>query len=174
MEVPGLGKVTKDEEFGWYTSNPIAIPMFGGKQCRVVLKGYDEDANRHEFHAAIANFLSGRPEVLQTAERDLYRYYEDFQDLWEDTGNLPIKSPADIWHHVHLGSEPMVTRRAHGNKDVYISIECECEWEHEHGLQIVLWAGLKVTKLGPYDGHLTNSDAYADDKLENVIYKSRR
>jgi hypothetical protein len=71
MEVPGLGKVMKDEEVGWYTSNPIAIPMFGGKQCRVVLKGYDEDANRHEFHAAIANFLSGRPEVLQSAERDL-------------------------------------------------------------------------------------------------------
>jgi hypothetical protein len=29
-----------------------------------------------------------------------------------------------------------------------------------------------VTKVGPHNGHLTNSDAYADDDLENVIYPS--
>jgi Domain of unknown function (DUF6985) len=102
MEVPGLGKVTKDEEFGWYTSNPIAIPMFGGKQCRVVLKGYDEDANRHEFHAAIANFLSGRPEVLQSAERDLYRYYEDFQDLWENGRHAYKSAKRQIQDAIHV------------------------------------------------------------------------
>lgn len=36
---------------------------------------------------------------------------------------------------------------------------------------LVLKNGLKVNKLGGYDGHLTNSDAFADDSLENTIYR---
>ena len=28
-------------------------------------------------------------------------------------------------------------------------------------------------KVGGYDGHLTNSDAYADDALEGVVYRGR-
>jgi len=30
--------------------------------------------------------------------------------------------------------------------------------------------GLKVNKIGPYDGHLTNSDANARNDLEDAIY----
>jgi hypothetical protein len=41
----------------------------------------------------------------------------------------------------------------------------------EHGLQIVLRNGLEVNKLGMYDGHLTNSDAFADPALEDTIYR---
>ena len=53
------------------------------------------------------------------------------------------------------------------------SVECECEWEWEpeHGLQFVLKNGETVIKVGPYDGHLTHSDADADDSLENIIYE---
>jgi len=39
---------------------------------------------------------------------------------------------------------------------VYVSVECECSWEPEHGLQLVFRGGARVTKVGPYDGHLTN------------------
>jgi Transposase DDE domain len=51
----------------------------------------------------------------------------------------------------------------------YISVEnfetvAECG-----GLQIVFKDGLCVSKVGPYDGHLTNSDAYANDEFEDVI-----
>ena len=56
---------------------------------------------------------------------------------------------------------------------VYISLGCNCDWEQEHGLQIVLKDGLRVTKVGSFDGHLTNSDAYDDASLENVIYRPR-
>ena len=48
-----------------------------------------------------------------------------------------------------------------------------CGWEEEHGLQLVLKNGLKVNKLGGYDGHLTNSDAFDDESLEHVIYPER-
>ncbi|MGC7101877.1 hypothetical protein ACPZ19_45000 [Amycolatopsis lurida] len=36
-------------------------------------------------------------------------------------------------------------------------------------LQLVFRDGRDVTKVGPYDGHLTNSAAYADDELDGVV-----
>ena len=45
-----------------------------------------------------------------------------------------------------------------------------CDWEEEHGLQIVFKNGLTINKIGPYDGHCTNSDAYDDESLEDIIY----
>ena len=41
----------------------------------------------------------------------------------------------------------------------------------QHGLQIVFKDGRSVTKVGPYDGHLTNSNAYADASLDGVVYR---
>jgi hypothetical protein len=33
--------------------------------------------------------------------------------------------------------------------------------------------GATVTKVGPYDGHLTNSAANDDDQLDGVVYRTR-
>jgi hypothetical protein len=102
-----------------------------------------------------------------------FRYYQNCNSNWDpdDDEFVKIESPGDVWSHVRLGSEPMIGRRAYGDKGIYVSLECNCEWEPEHGLQIVFKDGLRVNKLGPYDGHLTNSDAYANDELEDVIYQ---
>lgn len=170
MEIPGLGEVTKDERFGWYYSKPMPVLMFGGQQCRIVLEGYDEDERKDEFHVAITNFLSGTPAVLREADEPLFRYYKDCEEWWLEEGHPPIMTADELWQHVQLGSEPMVTRRPYGNKGVYVSVECNCDWEEEHGLQLVLENGLRINKLGGYDGHLTNSDAFGDDSLEDVIY----
>ncbi len=170
MQVPGLGDVTKDARFGWYYSQPIAVPMFGGKLCRIVLEGYD-DERKEEFHAADANFLSGTPAVLREADEPLFRYYKDFEEWWLQDDKPAIKSTDEVWQHVQLGSEPMVSRRSYGDKGIYISVECGCDWEQEHGLQLVFKNGLRINKLGGYDGHLTNSDAFANDSLEEVIYR---
>lgn len=97
-------------------------------------------------------------------------YDKDFEEWWLEDGKHPIKSADELWQHVQLGSKAMVRRRRHRDKCVYIPVECGCDWEVEHGLQIVLKNGLKVNKLGGYDGHLSNSDAFADNSLENVIY----
>ncbi|WP_424556342.1 DUF6985 domain-containing protein [Streptacidiphilus pinicola] len=40
-------------------------------------------------------------------------------------------------------------------------LECECAWEPEHGLQIVFRRGCSVSKVGPFDSHLTNVSAFA-------------
>jgi hypothetical protein len=57
---------------------------------------------------------------------------------------------------------------------MYASLECNCDWEEEHGLLIVFKEGREVSKIGPYDGHLTHSDAYGDPALEDVVYRSLR
>lgn len=173
MKVPGLGEVTRDKKFNWYYSKLIPVPMFGGKQCRIGLEDYDQDERKEDFHVAIANFLSGSPAVLREAEEPLFCYYKDLEEWWLEEGKQPIRSPNKLWQHVRLGSKPMVSRRPYGDKGIYISVECGCDWEREHGLEIVLKNGLKVNKLGGFDGHLTNSDAYDDEGLERVIYRAR-
>jgi hypothetical protein len=173
MNVPLLGEVTKDERFGWYYSKPIPVPMFGGKQCRIVLDGYEGDDRKEDYHVAIANFLSGSPAILREADEPLFRYYKDFEEWWLEDNQQPIKSADELWQHVRLGSEPVVSRRPYGDCGIYVSVECGCDWEEEHGLQLVLKNGLKVNKLGGYNGHLTNSDAFDDESLEHVVYTAR-
>jgi hypothetical protein len=173
MDIPGLGAVTKGSQFDWYYSQPMPVPVLGGMLCRVVVAGYDEDPRKEEFHSAIANFLRILPSVLKEAEPYVFRYYENCNSYWEqdDEEFVAIESPTDIWRHVQLGNEPMVRRRGYGDKGLYVSLECNCDWEPEHGLQIVFKNGLRVNKIGSYDGHLTNSDAYANDDLEDVVYQ---
>lgn len=174
MNIPCLGDVTKDEQLGWYCSPPIHLPLLKQLDCRIIVEGYDDDDGKAEFHSAIANLLACDFAVLKEAEQHVYRYYKDVNSHRDPSDDefLSIASPSEVWRHVQFGREPMVTRRAYGDKAVYVSIECECDWEPEHGLQIVLRGGVHVVKVGPYDGHLTNSDACADRRLEDVVYKS--
>lgn len=173
MEVPGLGTLTKQKGTGWYVSEPIAIPMLGGRQCRIALDGYQDDPRPEDFHVAIANFLAGTPDVLRAADDALFAYYKDMEEYWLEDGEEPIESADELWQLVELGDEPLVQRRDGGDEGIYISLDGNCEWEPEHGLQIVLKNGLQVNKLGEYDSHLTNSDAYDDPEYENVIYPPR-
>ncbi len=173
MNVPGLGDVTKDSRFGWLYSRELPIAVLGGHVCRVVLDGYDEDDRKQDFHEAIANFLAASESVLKAATPYVFQYCQDMNSLWEadDPEYVTIETAEDVWNHVRLGREPLISRRGYGDRGVYVSVECECDWEPEHGLQIVFKSGAAVNKVGPYDGHVTNSDAYADDSLERVIYK---
>lgn len=173
MNVPVLGEVTKDDRFGWLYSRELPIAVLGGQMCRVVLSGYEEDAQKQDFHEAITNFLGAPESVLRAATPHVVQYCQDMNSLWavDDPEYVRIEAPEDVWRHVQLGREPIISRRGYGDRSVYVSIECECEWEPEHGLQIVFKNGAALNKVGPYDGHVTNSDAYADDSLEHVIYK---
>lgn len=173
MNVPGLGEMTKDDRFGELYSRELPIAALGGQLCRIVLSGYDEDGQKQDFHEAIANFLAAPESVLKAATPHIVQYCQDMNSLWspDDPEYVKIETPADVWKHVQLGRRPVISRRGRGDKEVYVSVECECDWEPEHGLQIVFKHGVTVSKVGPYDGHLTNSDAFADQRLERAIYK---
>jgi hypothetical protein len=176
MEIPGLGTVTTHPDVDeWYYSQSIAVPVLGGIACQFIVDGYDDDRRQGEFHEAIANFLRISPDVLKEVEPEIFQYYQDCNSECEpgDEWYVSIESPSDIWRHVRLGSEPVVTRNPYGDKGIYISLSCNCDWEREHGLLIVFKNGLRVCKIGPYDGHLTNSNAYNDKKLEAVVYRRR-
>lgn len=45
-------------------------------------------------------------------------------------------------------------------------------WEEEHGLQLIVRDGRTVVKVGGYDGHLTNTDAFGVPDLVDVVYVS--
>jgi|SRR5215831_16041181 len=176
MEISSLGLITKDDRLDWYRSQPLPVAALGGKICQILLEDYDDDHAKEDIHVAIKNFLSIDQSTLQEAEPYIFQYYLDCNsDLSpEDEDYLIIDSPRDVWKHVKFGDEPIVTLRVYGDRGVYVSLECNCDWEIEHGLQIVFKNGLKVNKVGAYDGHLTNSDAYDRDDLEDIIYVSVR
>jgi hypothetical protein len=174
MEIPGIGSVTKDSQSGWYCSGPVSVKVLGGQPCQFVLDGYEDDPKQQEFHAAIAKFLSIDRSVLERVEKEIYKYYEVCRDLYGDEVDdfVMINSANKVWPHIQLGTEPVVQRRSDGDELIYISLECECDWEPEHGLQIVFKNGKEVNKIGPFDSHLTNSDAYDNEDLEDVIFVS--
>jgi len=173
MKIPGIGELFKDDRYGEYYSAPLSLSILNGQECRIVVEGYEEDPAKEDFNIAIANFISSPYSVLTDAENYIFEYYQDINSNLKSTDDefLLIESPCQIWKHIQLGNEPVVSRRPYGDKGIYISLECNCDWEPEHGLQIVFKNGSKVTKIGPFDGHLTNSDAFANPNLENVVYR---
>jgi hypothetical protein len=171
IHIPLLGECHQDPNFdNWYRSQPIAIPLLDGQVCQIVVENYLEDAHPEEFHQAIANFLAASPAVLTAVEAEFFQYYKDYEAYWEDDGKTPLPSASQVWQHLRFRPHPMISRRFYGDQAVYISLEGGCDWEEAHGLQVVLWQGMKVKKLGPYDGHLSYADAYANPKFESVIY----
>lgn len=178
MQIPGLGPVVADADLGWYRSDPIPVPVLNGASCRFVVDGYDGDPSPEDFHAAIRAFLALDRSALTGAAPSIFDYYRDVMAdvvaAGDDDRYVAIEGSDQVLDHVRFGVEPTVVRDAYGDRHVYISLECECDWEPEHGLQIVFRDGAVVTKVGPYDGHLTNSAAYADDTLDGVVYRPAR
>ena len=148
--------------------------MLGGTLCSFIVEEYDGDDRQEVFHDAIRAFLTIDSSVLTAAAPSIFEYYQDvMQDVavngWDR--DVQIEGPDDVLDHVQFGHEPIVSRVEYGDHRVCMSLECECDLEPEHGLQIVFREGRAVCKIGPYDGHLTNSGATGDDTLDGVVYR---
>jgi hypothetical protein len=57
VELPVLGPVVADAEYGGYRSSQLPMSVFGGATCHVVVLGYGDDEEGEEFDAVIASFL---------------------------------------------------------------------------------------------------------------------
>ena len=178
MRIPGLGELTEDDDLEWFVSGPVPVPVLGDAACRFIVEGREDDEAPEDFDAAIAAFLALDPSVLAEAAPHVYAYYRDIMDdvlaEGDDEWYVAIDGPHAVFDHVRLGDEPHVTRDAHGDRRVYVSVECGCDWEPEHGLQLVFQDGRTVSKVGPYNGHVTNANAYDDDNLIGVVYRPAR
>jgi hypothetical protein len=176
LQIPGLGPLQPDEGIPeWLRSEPVRLSVLNGAEAVIVVSGYADDENKPEFHTAITNLLQCPREAFRQAEPYIFQNYQDINSsVWmpDDPEYLVIASPDRVREHVTVGTEPLVMRRPYGDKAIYVSFECECEWEPEHGLQIVLRNGCELVTIGPNFGHLTNSDAYDDERLETVIYRA--
>lgn len=164
------GDFIYDSDDDEHRSRPVKLPLFD-REVTIVLVGFRDDSAPREFHDAVRNLLAQTRDTLLVASPDLHNYYSDMSQFLNPEDELDVDDPDGLWNHVRFGNEVYVERRHHGDRKLYVTIECGCDWEEEHGLQIVLREGLAVTKLGPYDGHLSNADAYADPSLEETIYR---
>jgi hypothetical protein len=124
-------------------------------------------------HDAVATFLTTDDHALPEASPHAFAYYLDTVRMVREQGwNLPLPEIAgqeSVWDHVSFGTEFHVDRIADRDSQVYVSIECACAWEPEHGLQLVFREGRTVSKVGPFDGHLTNASAFGREDLERAV-----
>jgi hypothetical protein len=139
------------------------------------LQDFEKDPQPDEFRAAVRNALDAKPAILRAAEPHVVQYCMDALAQYDDDDRpaLVLEKPGDVWSHVQFGDEFIVRRRTAGEAEhgVYLSLTCKCDWEPEHGLQLVLRDGRAITKIGEYDGHLTNADASGNPALTDVVYR---
>lgn len=168
--VAGLGELAFDESDGTLLGDPRPIAALGDAECGIVLEDYDEEAPDADYLEAIARFLAAGPALLDSAAPQVFAYFKDFTAYVGTEGELPIKTPGDVWSHVDF-FEVSMARRAEGDGRVYVMVWADCDWEPEHGLQLSFRDGATLARVSPCDGHITWADAYDDEKLEGVIYK---
>ncbi|WP_316674859.1 DUF6985 domain-containing protein [uncultured Tolumonas sp.] len=170
MKIPYLGTCDLDENNDICHSDLVHINSFN-IDCEFIIEGYQRDDQKNDFHNAIYNFINLTDNDLKNIEPHIYQYYKDYLSHYHGHEKIvQIQHSEDILDYITIGFEIYISRRFHGDNKIYISIECNCEWEPEHGLQLVFRDGNQICKVSPFDGHLTNSDAYADSSLEDVIY----
>ena len=167
------GNFTYDSDDDAHRSRQLTLPMLG-RDVTFVLVGFLDDPAPSEFRDVVRNLLSRTRDTLLAVSPDLQEYCTDINQFLDSEDELHVENPDDLWNHVSFGGEVYIERRHYGDRKLYATIECGCDWEEEHGLQLVLREGLAVTKLGPYDGHLSNADAYADSSLEHTVYRTMR
>ncbi|MCC4594636.1 hypothetical protein NRY95_09550 [Xanthomonas campestris pv. phormiicola] len=156
-----FASLDEDEDgTAWSDAAPV---RWMREDCSFVLEDDAADAAQAHFGAAIEAFLRIDDATFAAAAADVHALHEKH--------GLPsprIDGPAQVWQHVPFGSEAHASRHRDGR--VRINLECSCDWEQEHGLQLVFTHDGRICKVGPFDGHLSHADAYADRSLETVVY----
>ncbi len=177
MDIGGVGRWTTDPHTELLTSPSVAVDSLGGSSGRFVIdSGILSLENERQFADTVADFTHRDQGALHAASRFAYQYYLDTARLSSEQGrdvDIPeVDDEGAIWRHVTFGREFDLHLGRDGDASVYLSVECECEWETEHGLQIVFRSGREVCKLGPFDGHMTNAEAFGRRDLADRIYVS--
>ncbi len=173
MLIEGIGNFNKVNDE--YQSEEIAIDVLKNQKCILYLENFEDDDNKNEFKTALLNYMKLSFNDMKKVQSDIYKYYKDVKSSFDELEYecIEIKNEEEIWQHIQFGKTIIVTRRPDGDKGIYLFIECECAWEVEHGLQIVFKNGQYINKVGAFDGHLTNSDAYDNKSFEEVVYVSK-
>jgi uncharacterized protein DUF6985 len=152
----------------------IRIPYFDNAE----VSRFDDEVAPGDTAAAeavLASFLALTPTDRIADSRHVFAYYRDYHEAvggkdWLDAEMGVPQTAADIWHSVTPG--PVTVGKHDGHW--YVAMEAECRWEPEHGLMMVWRDGMTLSKVGGYDGHMTNGAAYANDSLKDVVYAASK
>jgi hypothetical protein len=135
-------------------------------------------AGRETIDAAVAHFKTAGPAILEDVTPFLWQYHDSVLNSFSrgaDPSRGPRRLPAatDIWTQVSFRHPPELRfgRGRLSPAGVYFSFEGEVSWEPEHGIQLVVEDGVRVGKLGPYDGHITTAHAHGDEALLGVVFR---
>ncbi|RSC30055.1 hypothetical protein EGT36_27835 [Agrobacterium sp. FDAARGOS_525] len=152
----------------------IVVSYFDGAEVEL---DEEPDPDAPAAAAALGAFLALTKADRLSDTRHVFAFYRDYYEeagrpewLEEEIG-FP-QSPADIWDHVTPGPVT-VEKGRRDDENWYVVMQAECGWDAERGLMMVWRGGATLTKVGGYNGHLTNVNVYADRTLENVVYKAR-
>lgn len=171
VELPGVGTL-HEGPFGTLISASHVVPALGGLEVDFVFEGLDGETHPEDFADAVGNFLAATDRLLTDATEYVHQYCLDMQKLWGDAAPLlDISKPSEVWKYVDLGTEVVVMRDHDAERNVFVLLECNCAWEPEHGLQLVFRNGNQISKVGPFDGHVSNESAFDDENLKGVIYR---
>jgi hypothetical protein len=144
----------------------LRVPLFDGAEIAL-----SDPPATPAAEAALETFLALGPADRQTMTRHLTAYYRDFIEWTGNEDFMDQKPPEAIWAHVHPRSIFVDEDTRGAEEEAFVVIEADCDWEPEHGLMLCFANGRELAKCGGYDGHLTNRDAYDDDRLAEVVYK---
>lgn len=171
MESQTVGTLLYDNELECLKSTRVKVPVLGNIECTFSFPELDQDADVFptEFETALQNFLRLSEGWLENCSQYLWEYYRDMVELIGEEDLDPIDADDDILSKIELDSEIEVRWDCDEN-DVYVSLGGGCDWEIEHGLQITLRNGNVLAKVGDYDGHVSNADAYDREDFKNVVY----
>jgi len=165
-----IENLVRDSEVGWMLTDPVQVPMFNTRWAFALDNYYPR--SKTEFEQVIDNFLQLQSDDLAAANSFIFQYYQDtLEDLDADeiAELTPIDSAEQVRQFIELAGNPLVQRRD-ADGLLYVSLDFKCDWNADHGLQIVFREGKALCKVGEYDSHLTNSDAYDDAAFEDRIY----
>jgi hypothetical protein len=174
MESKTLGALLFDTDNECRKSSTIKVPALGNIACTFTFPELDEDARDFptEFETAVRNFLGLPNGWLENCSPYLWEYYRDMIEMIGQDDIDPIDADDDILTRIELDPDIEVRWDCDEN-DVYVSFGGGCDWEIEHGLQITLRNGKILAKVGDYDGHVSNADAYDREDFRNVVYVKR-
>src|SRR5262249_15075907 len=101
MHDPLLGTLSLEAPYGWYASQPRPFRFLGGRCCRVVLDGYDDDPRPEEVRAALQRMLDASPELLSEATPHVVQYCERMLALYDDDDrpHIVLDTPGAVWSH---------------------------------------------------------------------------
>lgn len=136
-----------------------------------------EELSEEEYgraQASLAGFRAAGSDLLDGATPHLWAYHRWVIERLaaENLDADEVPHDDDLWESVRFELPPIVVAGGQRLQPAafYVSFQGPVSWEKEHGLDLVFEDGVRLVKLGPYDGHCTHAHARGDESLVGQIF----